>query len=128
MPWNERPPAPPVPRERWSASGGTEVSLFVGELTDAPAAVLCISTNPKLSLLGGAGAAVLERAGWGVRHEAAEIVRCAEASTGRVGLGVGSVHRTSAGALAHQFLLHCVASGSNHKATEEGIRACVRGA
>jgi O-acetyl-ADP-ribose deacetylase (regulator of RNase III) len=116
------------PRERWSMPGGGEVSLFVGELAEAPAEVPCTSTNPKLSLLGGTGAAVIEGAGWGVREEAAAIVRRAEATTGRAGLEIGTVHRTSAGRLSHAFLLHCVVSGPGHVVTGEAIRSCVRGA
>jgi len=115
------------PPERWSVPGGVEVSLFVGELADAPADVLCTSTNPKLSLLGGTGAAIIERAGWGVRQEALEIVQRAQATTGRDGLDIGSVHRTSAGRLPHAFLLHCVASGPGHAASAEAIRSCVHG-
>jgi O-acetyl-ADP-ribose deacetylase (regulator of RNase III) len=116
------------PRERWSIPGGAEVSLFVGELAEAPAEVLCTSTNPKLSLLGGTGAAVIEGAGWGVRDEAAAIVQRAEATTGRAGLEIGTVHRTSAGRLPHAFLLHCVVSGPGHVVSAEAIRSCARGA
>jgi O-acetyl-ADP-ribose deacetylase (regulator of RNase III) len=116
------------PPERWSGPGGVEVSLFVGELAEAPAEVLCTSTNPKLSLLGGTGAAVIESAGWGVRQEALDVVQRAQALTGRAGLEIGTVHRTSAGRLPHAFLLHCVASGPARAVSAEAIRSCVRGA
>jgi O-acetyl-ADP-ribose deacetylase (regulator of RNase III) len=116
------------PPERWSIGGGGELTLFVGELVEAPAEVLCTSTNPKLSLLGGTGAAVIESAGWAVRQEALEIVQGAEAATGRQGLEVGTVHRTSAGRLRRAFLLHCVASGPGHAASADAIRSCVRAA
>jgi O-acetyl-ADP-ribose deacetylase (regulator of RNase III) len=116
------------PPERWSTPGGVEVSLFAGELAEAPAEVLCTSTNPQLSLLGGTGAAIIERAGWAVRQEAADIVRRAQAGAGPAGLEVGTVHRTSAGRLGQAFLLHCVASGAGHVVSAEGIRQCVRGA
>jgi O-acetyl-ADP-ribose deacetylase (regulator of RNase III) len=118
----ERPPG------LWLVPGGPEVALFVGELAEAPADVLCTSTNPKLSLLGGTGAAVIESAGWGVREEARGIVQAAQARTGRAGLEIGTVHRTSAGRLSHAFLLHCVASGPGHAVSGEAIRSCVRGA
>jgi O-acetyl-ADP-ribose deacetylase (regulator of RNase III) len=116
------------PPERWALPGGGELALFVGELVDAPAEVLCTSTNPKLSLLGGTGAAVIERAGWGVRQEASAIVRSAQAETGRPGLEIGTVHRTSAGALPHVFVLHCVVSDPGHAVSTGAIRSCVRGA
>ncbi len=118
---NEPPP------ERWAVPDGAEVSLFVGELAEAPAEVLCTSTNPQLSLLGGTGAAIIEAAGWGVREEAAEIVQRARAGTGHAGLALGTVHRTSAGRLPHPFLLHCVVSGPGHGVSAEAIRSCVRG-
>jgi O-acetyl-ADP-ribose deacetylase (regulator of RNase III) len=116
------------PSQRWSVAGGAEVSLFVGELAEAPADVLCTSTNPKLSLLGGTGAAIIERAGWTVRQEAVEIVQRAEATSGREGLDAGTVHRTSAGRLPHAFLLHCVVSGPGHAVSAETIQSCVHGA
>ena len=115
------------PPERWNAPGDVEVALFVGELAEAPAEVLCTSTNPRLSLLGGTGAAIIAGAGWGVRQEALEIVQRAQATTGLAGLELGTVHRTSAGRLSHAFLLHCVASRPGHAVSAEAIRSCVRG-
>jgi O-acetyl-ADP-ribose deacetylase (regulator of RNase III) len=123
----ERRPRPQPP-ERWRAPGGAEISLFVGDLTEAPADVLCTSTNPGLSLLGGTGVAVIERAGWGLRDEAQAIVERTRARTGRAELEVGTVHRTSAGRLPYAFVLHCVASGIGHTSSAEAIGSCVRGA
>jgi O-acetyl-ADP-ribose deacetylase (regulator of RNase III) len=116
------------PPERWRAPGGAEVALFVGDLAEAPAEVLCTSTNSRFSLLGGTGAAIIESAGWGLRDEAQAIVEAARASTGRAELDVGTVHRTSAGRLPRAFVLHCVASGPGHRTSVEAIRSCVRGA
>ena len=116
------------PGERWARPGGGEVALFVGELAEAPAEVLCTSTNPRLSLLGGTGAAIIERAGWGVRREASAIVQRAAAEAGKPGLEIGTVHRTTAGALPHAFVLHCVVSEPGYAVSTGAIRSCVRGA
>jgi O-acetyl-ADP-ribose deacetylase (regulator of RNase III) len=116
------------PRSRWTTPAGLEVSLFVGELADAPTRVLCTSTNPRLSMLGGTGSAVVERAGWGVHKEAQAVVQRAAAGSGRTGVAIGTVHRTSAGRLPHAFLLHCVVSGPGRAASAEAIRSCVQGA
>lgn len=108
--------------------GGLEVSVFVGDLADAPAEVLCTSTNPRLSLSGGTGLDLLSHAGWSVRREAQALVEREAARTGRPELPVGTVHRTSAGLLPRACVLHCVASDALHRSSEEAIRSCVQGA
>lgn len=109
--------------ERWTLRGGGYLELFLGEIVDAPADVLCTSTNERASLRGGTGASVSASAGWGPRREAAALVAGAG---GR--LPLGSVHRTSAGRLPHAFLLHAVACGAAHASSAEAIRACTAGA
>ena len=99
-----------------------KISVFVGDIADAPAEAICTSTNPRLSLMMGTGGAVRDRAGFEVLRECERIV--AE----RKPLRVGSVHVTSPGRLPAKALIHCVASDSNHMSSAEIIRACVKNA
>ena len=62
------------------------VSIFAGDITDAPADAICTSTNPRLSLMMGTGGAVRERGGFGVLRECEAIV------AGSPPLRAGSVH------------------------------------
>lgn len=95
------------------------VSVFAGDLTEAPADIVCTSTNPRLSLMMGTGASVRERGGFA-------ILRACEAIVSASGpLPPGSVHRTTAGSLPHRFVLHCVASDATHRSSPEVITACV---
>ena len=99
------------------------VSIFAGDIAAAHADALCTSTNPRLSLVMGTGASVRERGG----HE---ILRQCETIVERDGphLPPGSVHVTSGGSLPHRIIIHCVASDTAHRSSEEIIRACVTNA
>lgn len=99
------------------------VSIFLGDISLAAADAVCTSTNPRLSLVMGTGAAIRERGG----HE---ILRECEAIVGREGpqLPAGSAHVTTAGSLPHQIVIHCVASDTSHRSSEEIVRACVTNA
>lgn len=121
------------PPRRWvvgpgDGRPGLEVILFVGELTEAPAEVLCTSTNPRLSLLGGTGRAVVGEGGWSIKREAADVLAAERRRTGRDTLEVGTVSVTSAGALPFERILHCVASDDRHRSSPEAIRRCVEAA
>lgn len=94
------------------------VTIFEGDLTDAPADAICTSTNPRLSLMMGTGGAVRERGGFEVLRECEQIASI-EA------LPAGSVHVTSAGALPYKGVIHCVASNETHITSAALIRACV---
>lgn len=99
-----------------------KVSVYVGDITDAPASAVCTSTNPRLSLMMGTGGAVRERGGF-------QIARACEALVAVQGpLPVGSAHVTTAGALPHKAVIHCVASDANHASSEAVVRACVKNA
>jgi O-acetyl-ADP-ribose deacetylase (regulator of RNase III) len=113
------PPAPsrPPAQSRLEA-GGPRVTLFIGDLCDAPAEVLCTSTNPRLSLMMGTGAAVRERGGF-------EILRACQV---QAPLPPGAVHVTTAGSLAAKKIVHCVASDASHRSSPEIICACVNNA
>ena len=99
------------------------VSLFIGDIADAVADAICTSTNPRLSLMMGTGASIRGKGGY-------EILRECEAIVARAGgpLPAGSVHVTTAGSLPARIVIHCVASGSDHKSSEDIIRQCVSGA
>ena len=99
-----------------------KVSVFAGDIADAPAEAICTSTNPRLSLMMGTGGAVRDRAGFEVLRACERIVE------EKRPLRVGSVHVTSAGRLPAKVLIHCVASNANHQSSAEIIRACVRNA
>ena len=97
------------------------LSIFVGDIADAPAEAICTSTNPRLSLMMGTGASVRERGGWDVMRACEKIV-----AGGR--LAAGSAHATTAGAMRCKTLIHCVASDPSHMTSAAIIRACVRNA
>ena len=99
------------------------VSIFVGDIALAPADAVCTSTNPRLSLVMGTGASIRERGGHEILRECEKIVE-------RDGphLPPGSVHVTAAGSLPHKIVIHCVASDTSHRSSEEIVRACVTNA
>ncbi len=100
------------------------ISIFLGDITEAPAEVICTSTNPRLSLMMGTGGTVRERGGW-------EILRACEAIVGaspRGSLPAGSAHVTTAGTLPYKAVIHCVAGDRSHRSSEPIIRTCVRNA
>jgi O-acetyl-ADP-ribose deacetylase (regulator of RNase III) len=104
------------------------VSLLVGDLVAAPAAAICTSTNPRLSLFAGTGGAVVRRGGWEVKRQAEALVERNRRQTGNPGMDAGSVHTTTAGCLPHQVVIHCVASDAGHLSSPEIVRRCVAGA
>jgi O-acetyl-ADP-ribose deacetylase (regulator of RNase III) len=98
-----------------------EISIFQGDLTDAPADAICTSTNPRLSLMMGTGGAVRERGGF-------EVLRACEEIADGKRLAPGTVHATTAGALPYKIAIHCVASNEMHLTSNTIIEACVRNA
>ena len=100
------------------------VSVFVGDLVEAPAEAVCTSTNTRLSLMMGTGGAVRERGGPEVLRACEEIVQ----RSGRPHLPVGSAHVTTAGKLPYKIAIHCVASDATHLSSENVIRSCVANA
>ena len=114
--------------QRWTVGGRLEVALFVGEIVDAPAEALCTSTNPRLSLGGGTGKAVLEETGWGLKRRLEAVVEEEARRTGRNELPVGFVCATPAGKPPHRVIVHCVASNRAHRSSPEAVRLCVEGA
>ena len=94
------------------------VSVFNGDICDAPAEAICTSTNPRLSLVMGTGASVRARGG-------IEILRACERIAPQP---AGSAHVTTAGALPAKIVVHCVASDAAHRSSPSVVRACVRNA
>lgn len=97
-------------------------SIFIGDIAEVEAEAICTSTNPRLSLMMGTGAAVRGRGGHEILRACEEIVR-------REGpLPPGSAWVTTAGSLASKVVIHCVASDARHRSSEATIAACVRNA
>jgi O-acetyl-ADP-ribose deacetylase (regulator of RNase III) len=96
-----------------------KVSVFAGDITEAPADAICTSTNPRLSLAMGTGGAVRERGGLSILRECEAIVAASPP------LRAGSVHVTSAGTLPYRKVIHCVASDPSHNSSASIIRASV---
>jgi len=113
---------------RWLGGGGLEVTLFVGELTEAPVEALCTSTNPRLSLGGGTGRSVLAETGWGLRRQLEELAEAEARRTGESELPVGFTCSTPSGEPPHRLIVHCVASDALHHSSPEAARRCVEGA
>ena len=98
------------------------VSIFGGDITGAETEALCTSTNRRLTLAMGTGAAVRDRGGF-------EVLRACEALIAREGpLYPGAVRVTTAGALPVRMVIHCVASDERHHSSDQIIAACVRNA
>jgi O-acetyl-ADP-ribose deacetylase (regulator of RNase III) len=104
------------------------VSVFAGDLCDAPADALCTSTNPRLSLAMGTGGSVRDRGGHAILRECEEIVEAEYRRSGRRSLPAGSAHLTAAGDLPAKVIVHCVASDEAHRSSTDVIRSCVRNA
>jgi O-acetyl-ADP-ribose deacetylase (regulator of RNase III) len=101
------------------------VTVTVGDIADAPAEAICTSTNPRLTLMMGTGAAVRERGGFEVLRACEAVVAAHRQKTGRDELPVGSVHVTTAGKLPARIAIHCVVSGRGHLSSPEIIRVVV---
>ena len=95
-----------------------KLSIFAGDIADAPADALCTSTNSRLTLMMGTGASIRARGGPAV----------ARACETLAPLPPGAARATTAGALPHKIAIHCVASDANHHSSEAIIRSCVTNA
>jgi O-acetyl-ADP-ribose deacetylase (regulator of RNase III) len=102
------------------------ISIFVGNIADAPADVVCTSTNSRMSLKMGTGGAIRERGGFTVLRECEAIVRDQAAHTGRATLPAGTVWSTTAGTLPFRMAIHCIASNDAHQSSDDVVRSCVR--
>ncbi len=105
-----------------------KVSVWVGDLTEAPAEAICTSTNPRLTLMMGTGGAVRARGGFEVLRACEQIVEAEFRRSGRQGLPVGSAHATTAGTLPYKAVIHCVASNASHLSSPDIIRTSVTNA
>jgi O-acetyl-ADP-ribose deacetylase (regulator of RNase III) len=105
-----------------------KISVFAGDLCDAPADVLCTSTNPRLSLVMGTGASVRARGGLNVLRACGALIEKQLTFSGQRDLPPGSAHATTAGDLPAKMIIHCVASDPAHRSSVAIIRSCVRNA
>ncbi|MCA1733520.1 MAG: macro domain-containing protein [Acidobacteria bacterium] len=103
-----------------------KVSVFAGDIAEAPADAICTSTNPRLSLMMGTGGSVRERGGFAILRECEALLEAEATRSGRDRLPVGSVWVTGAGALPHQAVFHCVASDARARSSDAVIRSCVQ--
>ena len=103
------------------------VGLYIGNLWDAPADVVCTSTNPQLSAFKGSDSALRKHGGQELREASAAILTREEARTGHRQLPVGSAAATGPGELPYQAVVHCV-SYDAQGANAEGIENCLRNA
>jgi O-acetyl-ADP-ribose deacetylase (regulator of RNase III) len=104
------------------------ISIFAGDVSDAPAEALCTSTNPRLSLVMGTGASIRGRGGFEILRACKAVVKAEFSRTGIHGLSAGSVHTTTAGQLPAKAVIHCVASDAAHRSSAAIIRSCVKNA
>jgi O-acetyl-ADP-ribose deacetylase len=104
------------------------ISIFAGDVSDAPAEALCTSTNPRLSLVMGTGASIRGRGGFEILRACKAIVKAEFVRTGNHGLSAGSVHTTTAGQLPAKAVIHCIASDAAHHSSAAIIRSCVKNA
>lgn len=102
-----------------------KVSIFAGDIAEAPADAICTSTNPRLSLMMGTGGSVREKGGFTILRECEAILEGETARSGRGRMPVGSVWVTGAGALPYQAVIHCVASDARARSSDAVIRSCV---
>jgi O-acetyl-ADP-ribose deacetylase (regulator of RNase III) len=99
-----------------------KLSIYLGDIADAPAEALCTSTNPRLSLMMGTGASIRRRGGPAVTRA------CEALLAGRKSLPPGTAHPTTAGALPNKVAIHCIASDAAHRSSEAIVRSCVASA
>lgn len=97
-------------------------SIFAGDIADAPAEALCTSTNPRLSLMMGTGAAIRRRGGPAVMRA------CEALLVKNKSLPPGTAHPTTAGALPNKVAIHCIASDAAHRSSEAIVRSCIASA
>lgn len=97
-------------------------SIFVGDIADAPAEALCTSTNPRLSLMMGTGAAIRRRGGPAVMRA------CEALLAGNKSLPPGTAHPTTVGTLPNKVAIHCIASDESHRSSEAIVRSCTASA
>ena len=102
-----------------------KVSVFAGDIAEAPAEAICTSTNPRLSLMMGTGGSVREKGGFAILRECEAILEAETARSGRGRMPVGSVWVTGAGALPYQAVIHCVASDVRARSSDAVVRSCV---
>ncbi|MFN2442791.1 MAG: macro domain-containing protein [Thermoanaerobaculia bacterium] len=102
-----------------------KVSVFAGDITEAPADAICTSTNPRLSLMMGTGGSVREKGGFAILRECEALLEAETNRSGRDRMPIGSVWITGAGALPHEAVIHCVASDARAHSSDALIRSCV---
>jgi O-acetyl-ADP-ribose deacetylase (regulator of RNase III) len=109
----------------WYLLDMMKVSVFTGDIAEAPADAICTSTNPRLSLMMGTGGSVREKGGFAILRECEAILEAETTRSGRDRMPVGSVWVTGSGDLPHEAVIHCVASDARARSSAAVIRSCV---
>jgi len=104
------------------------VGLFVGDICNAPADVICTSTNTQLELIAGTGGSVRERGSWDVQEACKQITEQIFWQTGRRAVEPGTVHYTRPGKLPHAGIIHCAVVETGKSTSEQIIEVCTLGA
>ena len=101
------------------------ISVVEGDITTARAEAICTSTNARLTLMMGTGAAVREAGGFEVLRACENVLR----DSGQAQFAPGTAIATTAGRLPYKAAIHCVASDPRtHLTSDAIIRACVKNA
>lgn len=108
------------------AAAPMRISIYCGDITKAPADVVCTSTNPHLKLILGTGGAIRHAGGWSIQEECAAHIAQERQKSGRTWLEPGSAVVTTSGALSFLGVIHCVAIDAFHDSSVQIVRECVR--
>ena len=100
-----------------------KITIACGDIAAVPAEAICTSTNARLSLMMGTGAAVRDRGGYDILR-ACEAIVTAEGGRARP----GHAYATTAGTLPSRMVIHCVASDASHRSSDAIVRSCVANA
>jgi O-acetyl-ADP-ribose deacetylase (regulator of RNase III) len=104
------------------------IRVFVGDVCQAPAEVLCATTNPQFNMIAGSGAQVRKRGGPDITAACLALLEREEVRTGRRQLAPGSASATIAGTLDYHAIVHCVALDAWLQTNPETIETALRNA
>lgn len=104
------------------------IGFFVGEITSAPAEVICTSTNPHLNLMSGSAGVVRQAGGDALKTACDQLIEREAARSGQQLLPSGSAPATVPGELPFQAVIHCIAFDTYLGTKPEIIADCVRNA
>lgn len=104
------------------------VTVFEGDITEAPAEAVCSPTTQALEADMGIGATLAEAGGPDVRAACAELIRNEKLYMGKHFFPTGTAHWTTAGNLAYKGIIHCVVVDPFADTPQDVVRRCTEGA